>query len=152
MVHASFSCQGLQASSQIGHIVVFAITPVQISLFWMNWSIFDNDIDGGMGCCSYVDVISVETVVKPYIRQKMPTWIANINSYIIIQMYHHSSKRYETNQAGGYEHNSIVAKPSKVKGHLNPIIVPENESKCYCMKVKVMIKWNKRPPQPHNSS
>ena len=72
---------------------------------------------------------SVETVATPYIKQKIPTWIANtlvfynyqITDIIVIQ---------ETNQAWGYEHNSVVAKPSKVKGHLNPIIVPENKRKC----------------------
>ena len=40
MVQASLSCQGWHGSSQIGHIVVLAITPVQISLDWhIEWSI-----------------------------------------------------------------------------------------------------------------
>ena len=72
---------------------------------------------------------SVETVATPYIKQKMPTWIANLICLLIITIADIIVIQ-ETNQAGRYEHNSVVAKPSKVKGHLNPIVVPENKRKC----------------------
>ena len=64
MVHASFSCHGLQNLSQMGHMVVLAMLPVHTSLdMRLNMAVMT----------SYMDTVSWLTVNHPYRKQKMPT-------------------------------------------------------------------------------